>query len=571
MPGPITFVVSGRKRDGASRGRSRLSPAPTGTVKQSVELTARRAAGDGDVRMEAIPGEDAVVFHIAGGPSLWLHPEHASEMLQAQHDPARERGAKDDLRPGEVRVPARLQWRLEDAVPTRGATRGFLGDVLLEAIDVITGLAVDKAADFAASRVVDRFDSRVVEQVYKLNANELARLHDHEPSPVRAADAPSLVLVHGTFSETSGTFGKLWRDHPQRVRTLFKAYGDRVYALDHRTLGASPIANAITLANAAEDGARLHLLTHSRGGLVAEVLARVAGAPDDPFAPFRGKAYAGQRAELRTLAKIVLAKRITVERIVRVACPARGTLLASKRLDAYVSVVKWALELAGAPVVPELVDFLGEVARRRAEPDTLPGLAAQIPDSPLVQWLHATDNRLKGDLRVVAGDLKGDSVMSWVKTLLSDAFFWTDNDLVVQTRSMYGGTPRAEGASFVLDRGGKVSHFNYFSNPDTARAIVDGLVQDDARRLPRDRSAVVGRHRRLRRACGESAAQCRGCGRPAGRVRAAWHPGEQPEGGTRSHLARLASGQRLREADLRQRAGRTASPPMARSASSTMI
>ena len=50
-----------------------------------------------------------------------------------------------------------------------------------------------------------------------------------------------------------------------------------------------------------------------------------------------------------------------------------------------------------------------------------------------------------GELRVVAGDLKGDSLGSWVKTLLADAFFWTDNDLVVQTRSMYGGTPRAAG------------------------------------------------------------------------------------------------------------------------------
>ena len=168
MPVPVTFVVSGKKRDGTSRGRAPVASAPTGTVKQSVELTARRAAGDGDVRMEAVPGEDAVVFHIAGGPSLWLHPEHAREMLQAQHDPARERGAKEELRTGEIRVPARLQWRLEDAVPTRGAMRGFLGDVLLEAIDIITGIAVDKAADFVASKVVDRFDSRVVEQVYKL-------------------------------------------------------------------------------------------------------------------------------------------------------------------------------------------------------------------------------------------------------------------------------------------------------------------------------------------------------------------------------------------------------------------
>jgi hypothetical protein len=37
-----------------------------------------------------------------------------------------------------VRVP--VQWRgLEDPVVTRGATRGFLGGVMLKAIDVVTG------------------------------------------------------------------------------------------------------------------------------------------------------------------------------------------------------------------------------------------------------------------------------------------------------------------------------------------------------------------------------------------------------------------------------------------------
>ena len=90
------------------------------------------------------------------------------------------------------------------------------------------------------------------------------------------------------------------------------------------------------------------------------------------------------------------------------------------------------------------VELLAEVARRRTDPGQLPGLAAQIPDSPLVQWLHSSGQPLPGDLRVVAGDMDGDSVTSWVKTLLADAFFWTDNDLVVQTRSMYGGSPRSD-------------------------------------------------------------------------------------------------------------------------------
>jgi tetratricopeptide (TPR) repeat protein len=433
------------------------------------------------VRMEAVPGEDAVVVHVAGGPALFLHPEHASELLSAQHDPARERSAVDsDLRTGEIRVPSRLQWRHEEGIPARGATRGFLGDVLVQAIDVVTGLAVDKAADFVASKVVKRFDSRVDPDtgVYRLDAKRLIPLKGQSPGAFAAADGASLVLIHGTFSETSGSFGKLWSEHPQLVRSLFTQYGGRVYALDHPTLGVSPIANAIALVKKVPAGARLHLLTHSRGGLVAEVLARVLANPQDGFAFFRAKGYAGQREELQTLARIASAKKLRVERLVRVACPARGTLLASKRLDAYVSVVKWALELAGIPVVPELVNFLGEVARRRADPDTLPGLAAQTPDSPLVQWLHATNQPIAGDLRVVAGDLQGDSVITWVKTLLSDAFFWTDNDLVVQTRSMYGGSPRLNDSTFVLNQGGRVSHFNYFSNTETATAIVDALLHD---------------------------------------------------------------------------------------------
>jgi hypothetical protein len=62
--------------------------------------------------------------------------------------------------------------------------------------------------------------------------------------------------------------------HPQTVRDLFARYKAQLYALDHPTIGENPIANALTLVRALSAGARLHLVTHSRGGLVAEVLAR---------------------------------------------------------------------------------------------------------------------------------------------------------------------------------------------------------------------------------------------------------------------------------------------------------
>ena len=492
-PQAITFIIPGQAQPvdaGTTRGAASAPlPAglPQGTLKQSVRVGTQRGGGS-EVRVTAVPGEDVVVFHIANGPELVLHPETARDLMLAQGEVKRSRGAKgdDEPGPGEVKVPVQLQWRgLEEDVASRGTTRGFMGDVLLSAVDVVTGLVKDPAADFVASKVVERVDGQVAAGVYALKPDTLSKLKDGGALLAKVPAAPDrgplLIFLHGTFSETHGTFGKLWTQHPQRVRVLFNRYANRVYALDHPTLGVSPVTNALTLAQALPQGARLHLVTHSRGGLVAEVLARVCGSPPltaEDLGLFAGDSYASQRAELKQLYDLVRANDLHVDRIVRVACPARGTLLASKRLDAYVSVLKWLLQLAGIPVAPVLVDFLGEVARRRADPSLLPGLAAQIPDSPLVQWLHAADEALPGQLRVVAGDMEGDSLASWLKTLLADGFFWTDNDLVVQTRSMYGGAPRATGASFLLDQGGSVSHFSYFSNERTAEAIVNAVTQD---------------------------------------------------------------------------------------------
>ncbi|MCE2908580.1 MAG: hypothetical protein LW712_07035, partial [Burkholderiaceae bacterium] len=136
------------------------------------------------------------------------------------------------------------------------------------------------------------------------------------------------------------------------------------------------------------------------------------------------------------------------------------------------------------PVAPALLDFLTEVARRRADPALIPGLAAMIPDAPLLRWLNEAAEPIPGQLRVLAGDLEGDSLGSWLKTLLADAFYWTDNDIVVQTSSMYGGTPRdrARGgeASFFLDQGGKSTHFNYFANERSVLAVTAALRDDEA-------------------------------------------------------------------------------------------
>ncbi len=488
----IVFIVPGQADAAAAAGG-----ASRGRVKTAVRVGTTRADGE-PVRVTARPGEDVVVLAIANGPTLVLHPEDARDLMRAQAA-APSRGAPATAAAsGEVVVPAQLGWPGLEAQATRGATRGWMGQALLTGFHVVTGLVKDPAVTLATAAITKKVDGGVDAGVYRLDVEALAPLKGSgrklDAVPAAADGGPLLVLVHGTFSDTPGTFGKLWTLHNPVVRQLFTRYADRVYGLDHPTLGTSPIGNALLLVRTLPAGARLHLLTHSRGGLVAEILARACGGGALDAAAlglFADAKYAQHKSDLRALVKEAQAKGLRVERVVRVACPARGTLLASKRLDAYVSILSWSLELASIPVAPQLVDFLHEVARRRADPSELPGLEAMMPASPVVEWLNGASEPIPGELRVVAGDLQGDSIGSWVKTLLSDAFYWTDNDLVVQTRSMYGGAPRAptaaeSSASFVLDRGGKVSHFNYFSNDRTVGAIASALCDD----APADYAAI---------------------------------------------------------------------------------
>jgi hypothetical protein len=499
----ITFVIPGDRVDaGATRGGGPAAASEPGTTRTRVRLSTRRDAQQHPQRLQAVPGQDLVQLELLDGPTLTLSPETARALLMGQTAAQRSRSADGTVSatmPEEVKVNAVLRWQgLEEALPgsslgaTRGgARRGVLGKVVLKAFELVRG----PAAQLATQKLIELIDGQVAPGVYRLQPDSLPVLKQAQHLKVQGeiaraaaqpaeAGKPLLVLVHGTFSTTQGTFGKLWEHNRPVVDALFKTYGhDGIYALEHPTLGESPIANARALLQALPAGARLHLLTHSRGGLVAEVLACAAagGVPTDaelqPLFDDKGAAYAQQRAELQALAAAVQAKGIRVDRVVRVACPARGTLLAGGRLDAYLSVLKWTLELARVPVAPQLLAFLQAVARQRTDPAMLPGLAAMISGAPLLEWINSRPEALPGELRVLAGDLQGDTLGSWLKTLLADAFYWTDNDIVVQTRSMYGGAPRAGGALFHLARGRDVTHFAYFGNPRTAQQVLAGLTQ----------------------------------------------------------------------------------------------
>jgi hypothetical protein len=446
---PIHFVVQGQLLPSAGR------------LVTSVRPGARRSPGKA-LHVVATPGRHAVQLQLAGGPALFLHPQTARELLLGQGLALRSAGL-----PGAVAIPAQLRWAALEQL-----TGAALGEAMLERLDVLT-------LEPGPVDLADLVDRDVADGVFALQPETLPRLRGNRrpPDPVAAAAAPLLVLLHDAFVDTQASFGHLWTLHPSKLRDLFQHHAGNVVAFEHPTVGTSPIANALALAQAMPSGARLHLLGHGRGGLVAELLARVCGRHGQLGAGDLAQ-DTGQRRQLQQLADVVRDKHLGVDRVLRVACPARGTLLASRRLDAHASVLAWALELASMAPPPGLVAFQAAVAGQRTDPRHLPGLAAMLPDSPLVQWLNAADTPIPGDLRVLAGDLQGDSLGSWVKTLQADCFEQTDGDLLAPTASMFGGSVRLGGASFLRDQGGKATHFNHFANEATAGAVCNALMQD---------------------------------------------------------------------------------------------
>ncbi|HEX2164918.1 MAG TPA: CHAT domain-containing protein, partial [Thermoanaerobaculia bacterium] len=353
--------------------------------------------------------------------------------------------------------------RYPQARPTE---RGLVG-VAIRALAVLGVDLPRHAVRWAAQRVERRLDGEP--GLHRIGADGTLR----REQPV-AGGEPVLILLHGTASSTRNAFSRLiaapGQDSPWRQ--LHGRYGGRVFGFEHRTLTESPLDNALALLEALPKAGAppLHLVSHSRGGLIGELLCfggRSPAFPEELLAAAR--VDDDERAKLERLDGL-LGRLRPIERFVRVACPARGTTLASGRLDVYFSILVQLLE-ATHPIAGAVGELLAAVVKERTQPDSLPGLAAQMPTSSLIRALHAAPP-LDSDLTVIAGDADGPLEG------LADLFFRCDNDLVVDTGSMYGGAPRRRSRGY-LAKGREVHHCRYFGRAETVAKMVDGLLRGE--------------------------------------------------------------------------------------------
>jgi tetratricopeptide (TPR) repeat protein len=361
------------------------------------------------------------------------------------------------------------------------------GALRLSAVEHIALETAQKLTEAVLPEAIRAIEARLMPRpgLFELDAGgELGRRV--EGSSQLPAHVPLLVLLHGCFSDTRHSFRDLFASKEWRVlHDGVVLRGGQVLALEHHTVTQSPIQNALELARVLPQGARLQFLSYSRGGLIGDLIIRHPWQERDATHFFSHDHYPEAfRDELRALSALLGDAQVTVERYLRVAAPAAGTLLASKRLDVYLNVILSMLTKlleAGAPWLCFVKAIATQIVATRTQPEACPGLEAMMPhlDRGLVPFLNAAPRSSGEELAVIAGDVEEGHAFQRVKAFFADLYFQEDNDFVVDTRSMYRGVPRARAWAH-LHTGPKAHHFGYFSDEGLRGRILDWLGRGDA-------------------------------------------------------------------------------------------
>jgi CHAT domain-containing protein len=480
QPSFLEGAVARGGGDGAQAGAGDLLTARFVAVDQAFQLgpSLRDAAGAVDP-LANLADEQVVLIELEEGGTA------VGTVADLRGEPGRGvegivgrlfalRFSDDDLIQGvRAELTRRLRERFGKKV-TQAADQGlsWLGTkLLLEAIEarlpVATGLY--------------RWDGGDIRQEHHVAVDDAALL--------AAAPRGVLVFLHGTGSCTRGSFGHLASTATSTWEVLQSHFQGHLYGFEHATFSQSPIENALQLAQALPQGTHLHLVSHSRGGLVADLLCLASiddelieqfcypGHEPGPLGEQQRAAEQEQQRQLRELRSLLAQKQFHIERYVRVACPARGTRLLGSHLDLFLSgllsLVGMVPLLAGHAVYGVLKRVVLEIVKRRTHPALVPGLAAMLPDSPFGALLAQAPLREGLAMATIAGSSEGANPLQKLALLLGDALFFERcaNDLVVDTASMQAGIAPRAGARTLREQARGVNHFRYFQRASSSRAL----------------------------------------------------------------------------------------------------
>ena len=167
-----------------------------------------------------------------------------------------------------------LRSRLEEQLKDPAILKEFAEDFGLKLVDRAGSWMLAKALIWLIERQL-----KPREGLYHWDQAVRAAKPD-SPDPAQATfegvdpTQPILLFLHGTGSSTRGSFGEfLEPGAADQWKELTSFFGDRIYALEHKTLSRSPIENALVVAERMPANANLYLVSHSRGGLIGDLLS----------------------------------------------------------------------------------------------------------------------------------------------------------------------------------------------------------------------------------------------------------------------------------------------------------
>ncbi len=380
-----------------------------------------------------------------------------------------------------------------------GAERGIANKVLLKVVNIFT----KKFVKHEVRKLAETLENRQLEN----NVGLFSLTADLHFTDLKIVDPqlPYLLFIHGTASSFRGSFDKM--KGTELLRNINETYPDRALAFQHRTLTENPLQNMLDLVKALPKNITLHLMTSSRGGLVGELLSRFCNShtANQGFTPaeinilendYPADYYKTLVSLIEEIRKNLSSKNIKIEKFIRVACPADGTTLASKRMDIFLNFL---MNLIGAgtgigatPVYIAFKNLVAAVVDSKNDIEVLPGLEVQSPKSPLIKVLNAVPDLTNPDqtvvinnsLVVIGGNVKPALKLSALLVIASKLFFFTKNDLVVNSESMSLGTRRSGLVQQFFYEGSDINHFQYFENRTTNGAILQALKSNWGEKLP---------------------------------------------------------------------------------------
>lgn len=382
-------------------------------------------------------------------------------------------------------------YELPNVLRPHSQERGFIKNIRNKIFRIFRNEKIHKTI----VEVADEIDRRIMSSpgLYRVERN------GQQGEKVESLnEGKALILIHGFISRFSRTFRDMdvaqWQE-------IYDRYDGGVYAFDHHTIGESPVKNALDLLKVIPERSEIDILSASRGGLVADIIARcdienpIKGFSEDEISSiYKGAEFYGEdthidaglhekfdselQQEMKDISKLALMKRITVNKVIRVACPASGTLLLDERLDHYLNIVMNGLKIAfgvANPLYEICKKFLLYIVSLRADSIAFPGVWCMVPDSSF-QKINNGDFELKSELYCIEGDSEiGRNLWHTLKVILTNLYYREANDFVVHTDAMSKGLRKRDAVYGHIISNSNINHFRYFNQKENFQYILNAF------------------------------------------------------------------------------------------------